>query len=86
MNAPDPHVRQLAGRLRGAAGWRQSGANEMAPLCRAGHKRGHNPSADQLTRATSTRLSEKVGARPSPDQASDEIELTEPSERLSERQ
>jgi hypothetical protein len=40
----------------------------------------------QLTRTTSTRLSENVGARPSPDQASDEIELTDPSERLSERQ
>jgi hypothetical protein len=40
----------------------------------------------QLTRVTSTRLSEKVGARPRPDQASDEIEFTEPSERLSERQ
>ena len=40
----------------------------------------------QLTRVTSTRLSENVGARPMFDQASDEIEFTDPSERLSWRQ
>jgi NTE family protein len=42
--------------------------------------------APQLTRDTSTRLSEKVGARPSPQCASDEIEFTDPSERLRLRQ
>ena len=41
---------------------------------------------DQLTRATSTRLSENVGARPSPQWASDDIEFTDPSERFNERQ
>ena len=40
----------------------------------------------QLTRATWTRLSEKVGARPSPQNSAEEIEFTEPSERLRLRQ
>ncbi len=44
------------------------------------------PAMRQFTRVTSTRLSENVGARPNPECASDEIELTDPSERLSERQ
>ena len=42
--------------------------------------------AGQLTRLTSTRLSEKVGARPSPQCASEAIEFTDPSERLRLRQ
>ena len=42
--------------------------------------------AAQLTRTTSTRLSENVGARPSPDHASDEIEFTDRSERLRKSQ
>ena len=40
----------------------------------------------QFTRVTCTRLSEKVGARPSPQKASEEIEFTDPSERLRLRQ
>jgi len=51
-----------------------------------GGERSAGCAGPQLTRTTSTRLSENVGARPKPDHASEEIELTEPSERLSERQ
>ena len=40
----------------------------------------------QFTRVTCTRLSEKVGARPRLQKASEEIEFTEPSERLRLRQ
>jgi len=40
----------------------------------------------QFARVTCTRLSEKVGARPSPQKASEEIEFTDPSERLRLRQ
>ena len=40
----------------------------------------------QFTRTTWTRLSEKVGARPSPQNSAEEIEFTEPSERLRLRQ
>ena len=43
-------------------------------------------SRPQFTRTTCTRLSEKVGARPSPQCAAEEIEFTEPSERLRLRQ
>ena len=54
--------------------------------CKNGGNCAQCQAARQLTRVTSTRLSENVGARPRPDQASDEIEFTDPSERLSERQ
>jgi hypothetical protein len=54
--------------------------------CKGGGNCAECQAERQLTRVTSTRLSENVGARPKPDQASDEIEFTDPSERLSERQ
>ncbi len=65
-----------------------AGSSRMLPRPLLSRKSVTAPlrSLPQLTRATSTRLSENVGARPSPDQASDEIEFTDPSERLSERQ
>jgi hypothetical protein len=61
--------------------------SKNGPALSAGPHASHElDRARQLTRVTSTRLSKYVGARPRPDQASDEIELTDPSERLSERQ
>lgn len=67
-------------------GWDPGKKAEAAP---GGHARGRSRTGRagrQLTRTTSTRLSENVGARPRPDHSSEEMQLTEPSERLSERQ
>jgi len=74
-----------------SAGQRQGQVSQYEPSSMAIPPAGSSrmlpqPGLPQFTRATSTRLSENVGARPMLDHASDEMEFTEPSERLSERQ
>src|SRR6185312_11904588 len=79
-NAPHRQIREpstTSGVKRIAARGRRAALSPKQKHRGAGRgARDRSKWTRQLTRETSTRLSEKVGARPRPDQASDEIEFT----------